>query len=261
MNSPFNNLILRNWFIQNLEILSIGIDDVVTLGSGPFEETDFDEFLKKNGITPCEPSDEIETVVVGADDWEQLKLLEMLTLRKGKTLKVYSQEMFLSYLFTATDPFLSSRNILIEFANDHPALQFLSTLGFQWPSTRIVPSILGNNLISDWPKKGLLGWLNYRVGRKGLPSNRRRAILARAFEEDFTLGFPTTYLKDWGKPASPQRLKKMAHSVAAFCRNAKRRQSHQAKSAIDDWETDLDWLRRAFYDPLGFRFVWPQTDV
>lgn len=182
MNSPFNSKILREWFIKHFELSDIGINSVVSLGSGPFEESEFDGFLLGNGIEPFDPSEDVETVVVGVDDWDQMKLLQMLIFRKGKTLKVYSQEMLLSYLLTGTDPFLSGQAVLAEFAEGHPALQFLSTMGFEWPSTFIKPGVDRGDLMTDWPKKGLLGWLNYRVGRKGLPTNRRRSILSRAFE-------------------------------------------------------------------------------
>jgi hypothetical protein len=48
----------------------------------------------------------------------------------------------------------------------------------------------------------------------------------------------------------------MAHCIAAFTRNAKRRSAHDYAEAIADWEADLDYLYREYY--VGhFSFAWP----
>ena len=55
------------------------------------------------------------------------------------------------------------------------------------------------------------------------------------------------YVKSWGPPSSPARLKKMAHSLASFARSAKRRSSASFALAISQWEADLAMLREEFY--------------
>jgi len=261
MNSPINNEILRNWFFDNVGTYRLPFDDVVTIGSGPFEEQDFDNFLGQFGFNLHDPEEEIEIVIVGNKDWDQQKIQDILKFRSGKTLKVYSQEMFISYMLTGVDPFDCNQEILDEFAENHSALEFLISWGFNWPSTQVRIWSGNEELITDWPEKGLLGSLNYKVGLTGLPTNKRRRILTHAFVENAPMDLPDSYTKDWGAPESQQRLKKMANSIATFCRNAKLRNSQNLENAIHDWEADLNWLHKKYYEPRGFRFNWPDTTV
>jgi hypothetical protein len=69
----------------------------------------------------------------------------------------------------------------------------------------------------------------------------------------------TAYMREWGGPRSGERLLKMANSIAAFCRNEKRK-SCPSEEAVSDWEDDLDWLRRTYYRGR-FRFHWPSVSV
>ena len=66
------------------------------------------------------------------------------------------------------------------------------------------------------------------------------------------------YLRDWGGPGSSGRLKKLAHELASFARNAKRKRSANLSAAIDDWEADLSYLYMTYY-VRRFRFAWPRT--
>lgn len=236
------------------------------MGSGPFDEIEFDDLLREYGIQLFERSPNVETVIVGYDGWEK-NLLEMLFLRRGKSFKVYSQEMFLSYLLTGRNPFDYSRKTLLGFAQGHSALMFLSNWGFKWPSIEVSENFGSTNIIANWPKKGALGLLGYKVGRTGLSVHMRQTILRLVFQIDLTdilASLPSWYTEEWGDPDSARRLEKMADSISSFCRNAKRRQrrsSHQMDPSIEDWESDLDWLRENFYDELGFGFQWPDTEL
>jgi len=261
MNSPINNELLRNWFFDNIGTYKLPFEDVVTTGSGPFEENDFDNFLKQFGFNYHDPEEEIEIVIIGNENWDLQKIQDMLKYRSGKTLKVYSQEMFISYMLIGVDPFDCNQGILDEFAENHSALEFLINWGFDWPSTQVSLWSGNEELVADWPEKGLLGSLNYKVGRSGLLTNERRKILTRAFVDNVPKELPVSYTKDWGIPESQQRLKKIANSIAAFCRIAKLRTSHNSEDAIHDWEADLKWLHKKYYEPKGFRFNWPDTMV
>ena len=54
------------------------------------------------------------------------------------------------------------------------------------------------------------------------------------------------------------RLKKMAETIAALARNAKRRNNASLDQAIRDWEHDLSFLYHTYY--VGhFGFGWPST--
>ena len=68
------------------------------------------------------------------------------------------------------------------------------------------------------------------------------------------------YLKSWDAATTAWRLKKMAESIAAFCRSAKRRNGVGMDEAITGWKTDLAWLKRTYYDGrFDGKFAWPDT--
>ena len=104
-------------------------------------------------------------------------------------------------------------------------------------------------------------YLDYRVGRtNGEAAPTRHAILGRVFEGALPPVFPVDYMASWGKPATVQRLQKMAESLAAFTRNAKRRHDERMDDAIKHWEADLQFLYDKYY--VGrFHFGWPDTHV
>ena len=129
---------------------------------------------------------------------------------------------------------------------------------FPWPSTW-APGGDGSLTGTNWLLIGPLAFLGYHVGRtKGLPSLTRRAILGRVFVGVIPPVFPREYTAEWGTPASSARLRKLAESIAAFARHAKRRNQTVLDDAIRDWESDLQFLYDEYY--LGrFRFTWPAT--
>ncbi len=102
--------------------------------------------------------------------------------------------------------------------------------------------------------------LDYRVGRNGEADSVRRSILARVFEGPLPPVFPPDYMASWGRAKSVARLRKLAESLAAFARNAKRRRDSVMDDAISDWEADLSCLYERYY--LGrFSFAWPLTRI
>jgi hypothetical protein len=131
---------------------------------------------------------------------------------------------------------------------------------FHWPTTN-APVGLGKIVNADWPDRGLLRYFGYAVGQKGKSISYRKAILSRVFELD---ALPTivssAYMADWGDRCSSARLKKMAYSIATFCRNAKRKRFAWMRHAIENYEDDLAWLKVSYYDGrFDHRFRWPTT--
>jgi hypothetical protein len=106
---------------------------------------------------------------------------------------------------------------------------------------------------------GLLGYLGYQVGLTGLVRESRKEILDRVYQDALPLVNSPQYMSEWGTPYSGPRLHKMADSVATFCRNAKRNDPDRLAIAIDDWEEDLAYLKRSYYDGR-YDFYWPSTD-
>ena len=257
-NSPFTTPVLRNWLIQQFDVASIGIDGVSTMGSGPFSESEFDEFIQELGIGTFYVDEDTEVLVLGEEDWDGAILEELLRVRSGETLRVYSQEMFLSFLLSEVDPLGEDETLLRKFGEGHAALEFLSAVGFDWPSTTVVGG--GNSALeTEWLSKGYLKYFGYSVGRRGLTKSERQEVLTKAYLATVPGVFPQWYRESWGKPNSSARLLKTAESLAAFCRNAKRR-PQEMQIAISHWEADLDWLKRTYSDGK-YRFEWPSTKV
>ena len=238
-------------------------DGVVTAGSGPYTEDDFDEILDRKGIIVDGLGvSEKEVLILGRHDWDEDELDEHIEAHRGSKLRVYSQEMFLAYLVTDKDPY-DDCELLKGFGDGHPVFDYLSEWGFDWPHTRIVPgrSIMGtvNSDPASWPSVGLLKYLGYSVGANGVSRSKRQIILRDAFIHSVPNVQSLDYMAGWGLPSSNTRLLKLANSIASFAKNAKRRTSPH-EEAIQDWESDLAWLKETFYHGR-YRFSWPSTDV
>lgn len=146
--------------------------------------------------------------------------------------------------------------ILNEWATRSKAA-FRDPESFVWPTTEIGGRGDGHVDAHGWQPLGMIGFLGYHVGTThGLTDGNRRAILDAAFSAVLPPLNGPTYMRDWGEPASSNRLRKLAESLAAFTRNAKRRRFQPMEAAIADWEHDLRYLKIAYYDGR-FGFGWP----
>lgn len=265
MSNPFDDSLIRDWFIDSLDIDIVPFP-VVTLGFSPFNQDDIDTVLKNEGFQVNDTSSISmlinDTFIVGRFGWSEDQLEELVEKHVGRELRIYSQEMFLSYIFSGRDPFDGSRKLLVRFAEGHPALEYLSDFGFDWPSTYV--SGKGNTEIDDrnWPDIGLLKRMGYKVGKSGIQNaEKRRKILEKVYESsDLPSVKSREHMAEWGTPKSCKRLQKMANSLATFCRNAKRNSYSSQQLAITHWELDLQWLREKFYQG-HCSFSWPSTYV
>jgi len=131
---------------------------------------------------------------------------------------------------------------------------------FAWPTTN-APRGLHHLGQVDWPPIGMLRFLGYRVGETDpVCFEMRKQILEFAFECHLPPLNDATYHQAWGKPSTSPRLQKIADSLASFARNSKRRRTCSYAAAIDDWESDLNFLFDRYYRGY-FHFWWPGTDV
>ena len=131
---------------------------------------------------------------------------------------------------------------------------------FEWPNSDAYGGD-GRLSASGWVVEGLLSYMGYRVGStNGLSSDVRCRILELIFEGELPPVFEPAYLKEWGSPGSARRLQKMAETLAAFSRNAKRKKSAQMGSAIKSWDQDLLFLYENFYIDR-FYFAWPSNRI
>lgn len=130
--------------------------------------------------------------------------------------------------------------------------------GGPWPRT---DAPQGYGEISDpehWPQTGLLAFLGDRVGQSGVEESSRRDILDYVYISKLPNVNSPDYMAEWSSASSWPRLRKMAESIAAFTRNAKRKNTPELKTSIDEWQSDLDYLKLEYY--VGrYDFSWPRT--
>lgn len=246
------------WLLTRAQARPGALDSIATMGSGPLEEHHFDIILSALGLKVYLPGAETELLIIGREGWSERTIHELLDARSGQHLRVYSQEMFVAYLITCQDPLAGDDATVRLLAGDHPALQFLESVGFEWPSTQVPPRGDGK-IDAELLRLGFLKYKGYTVGKPGLTPHIRRQILIAVYEDTVPPGFPDYYIGQWGPPESAMRLRKMAESIAAFCRNNKKK-GNPPTQAIEDWEADLAWLKSQLYDGR-YRFRWPSTDV
>lgn len=127
---------------------------------------------------------------------------------------------------------------------------------FDWPSTDAPGSRHAFRGVHFDYKDGLLQFVGYKVGKVGVSESSRRQLLDCVFHNELPAVESWGYMNEWATPRSAARLQKMAESIAAFARNAKRNTAGDYSVAIDEWEQDLGYLHDRYY--LGhFRFEWP----
>ena len=131
---------------------------------------------------------------------------------------------------------------------------------FPWPSTAAHggKGSLTNEIFTT--KEGLLSYCGYKVGASGLPLDPRRRILDVIFLQPLPPIDNAAYAAEWGRPNTAQRLQKLAETIAALTRNAKRRNAARMDKSIREWESDLAYLKRRYYEGR-FSFPWPVTDI
>lgn len=97
------------------------------------------------------------------------------------------------------------------------------------------------------PDPGVLKQMGYRVGRSGLGASRRRSILEKVYGARLVATSMHTagYVREWGEPNTRARATKIERALAGFVSNARRREADMSE-AIDDWESDLAWLKARY---------------
>lgn len=96
------------------------------------------------------------------------------------------------------------------------------------------------------------------MGLNGESEAERQRVLATVYNlETLPKLESDAYVASWGPPRSAMRRRKTAESIAAFCRNARRRESGDMRLAVQHWEKDLRWLKRTYYDDRVF--LWPRA--
>jgi hypothetical protein len=99
--------------------------------------------------------------------------------------------------------------------------------------------------------------MGYHVGHHGAPTGERRKILATVFATPKNRLPHMPHWEAWGEASSSRRLQKIANCLASFCRNLNANEPRHGRQAIQDWESDLEWLYDTYYRHGAFHFAWP----
>lgn len=128
-----------------------------------------------------------------------------------------------------------------------------------WPITEPGESA-GAGEVDRWHHQDHSGlWIcGYRVGGDGLQPLERTRLLNHFFRNALPKAVERHCGDDYGDPGSEKRLRRMANVIAKNCRNFKRLSRERYADAIDDWEKDLAYLKRAYYHAGSF--PWPSLD-
>ncbi|CAN5442858.1 hypothetical protein BH09GEM1_BH09GEM1_07460 [soil metagenome] len=258
-STPFTTPALRNWLFRDIDGSRIQLEDVSLMGAGPFEQHDFEQFLSRKQIDAWEPAAYTEVLVLGREEWRPKEIDGLLRKRAGRTLRVYSQEMFLAYLLSGNDP-LDTPKVALQMGRGHAGLEYLMNVGFKWPSIAVRGSRPRGLLSEDWRSESFLKAKGYIVGNGAgnHPTSRRRA-LARAYKGRIPTRFGPEYASDCGSPSSAGRLKRIAYAIAKSYHLFAGRNGSDS-TACTHWARDLRWLRGMYYDK-HLQFKWPSVVV
>ena len=130
----------------------------------------------------------------------------------------------------------------------------------EWPAEAEQTAAVALDSEAFFHATGMLKFMGYSVGRKAaLSTDRRRAILQYVFTGRLPPVNDALYVQEWARPRSNRRLRKIANSLATFARNARKKKSSSWNRAIANWEADLAYLKRRYYDKRDRDWKWPEV--
>jgi hypothetical protein len=237
--------------------LDIPNAEIVTAGENPMSSPELSKLLEYSGYEILAPgSKSCGVMVVGRDNWFIDDMEAQIRVRKSNDLRIYSQEMLTIALATKDDPFQTAdMKTLLEFADGHPALEYLIENGLEWPEVTAAPLLALGEF--EYAEESPLRRMGYVVGKAGLPPSRRKAILKKAFEGKLPSVISKEYMETWARPKSRDRLRRIARLIAWLASSHSKMTGHE--TAVQHWGSDLDWLQH-FYEGW-MRFRWPEVQV
>lgn len=232
-------------------------------GYGPWEDYVFRGNLEELGHKFFTlPDPDLAHIIVGRIGWTKDALLAQIDARQGEALRIYSQEMFFYKIVTDRDPFDEDDvDLLMAFAEDHPALQFLLSLSEPWPevTTKDSREVFEVGLDSFGVSKSPLSFLGYQVGStSALTATERRTILSQCFSArtlEFSDDSDDAYKLGWGHGKSAQRLYRIAHHIKSMT-DGRVGKDYRKPQARKDWIADLKWLKNKYYSAFQNSFDW-----
>lgn len=177
-------------------------------------------------------TDDLE--VISTAHWNNIQVLNLIKYELKFRRKPKAQSFLIK---------ISSRIQDLEKSTGQKTPQFIST--------KFTNSTTSDNQLSSIIKypEGVLKYLGYRVGEKGLPGNQRQQILKQALTEGLPFINSHEYMSEWGEPGTQKRFEKIVDSLSTFIRNSERKNPISYQKAIQDWESDIQFLK-SLYTPV-----------
>ncbi|MEI6819794.1 MAG: hypothetical protein WCL19_09360 [Verrucomicrobiota bacterium] len=259
MVSPFSvtSMAVLRWLSSEVSDFFQPPDDIITLGSGPIPEGDFDTYLRTLGIRACQSG--CNWIVVGRSGWTPNQLDELIMAASNPSMvRIFSQELFIAGILTTHDPFEADPELLMEFAKGHPALEYLMKCGFEWPEIADLEELDVPQFVRgayERVDESPIYRMGYVVGiTNGLSAFHRQKLLREAYEGVIPQVEDADYMEEWGEPGTRKRLWRIGHHIAWLIRS--RRSNPVMAYAVSDWEKDLEWLKIKYFKD-SMRFSWP----
>jgi len=216
-------------------------DQTITItGNTPYEEWALERIALLEGgtISNSYDWDEEQLIVIGREDFDRNYLIASVEfgLENEFTCQYLSQEDFWHFwLYGEFEPYFKGDQRIAS----HEGLSFLASIGFKWPSISEIG--LGGEGSRDFGERRLEHELRSIFGysvRKGIPERNRRASLKEAVTGSNNLG-----------------LRIVATHIAG--RIQENRRNKIMEGAIERWKSDLEWLRKTYYEKSKYSFRWP----
>ena len=127
-----------------------------------------------------------------------------------------------------------------------------------WPKIRYPIKESGLNT-AEWREKSALKLFGYTVGvTNGWSVEDRHDFLRYFIEAHLPLRVAELFGNEYGQPMSERRVAKVVSLLKATISNATRNDEERYASAINDWRTDLAYLRRIYHTAFpALSRVWP----
>lgn len=271
VRDPFTvEWIVKNAIVSREHEVFFNDSKVLLTGSGPWDSLFLKDILKMaNRKATSRKDKQVAIIVAGRDDADIQLIEDMINVRDGQPVKIFTQELFIAAILAHQDPFeeLSSYSnpeedypdlydMVCRFGRGHPVIEHLQSQQFPWPDSNTIED---GTLNGEWAQvdQTPLVQMNYHVGelglKMGLMERDRRDILKSAYLGDIPWVESDEYMATWGQPGTRQRLARIAYHLSMLIRS--RRNLSNQIAARNNWQKDLDWLH-GFYNPL-MRFRWP----
>jgi len=241
---------------------SIGLQSssVIMSGDWPWSRQGFGELLGEKGFKPG--SDTPDILVLGEIGFNEEYIVSYIenAINEDRQLKIYTQELFITWLATGIDPLEEwSEEDLLAAVKGHAAMEFVfKQADLEWPVVNQMDSDSEIYVVdfSGWSNETPLKKYGYNAKAGDLTLAQRRAKL-----EDFISASLTNLISSdeerriWGLPSSKQRIYSTAKHLVWLIGF----QGSDKPEAAKKWRDDLNWLKKTYYDSRRYSFYWPRV--